>query len=321
MLAVVNTAPAAPPAYREMPHPIPQPGETLVRIAAAALNHRDIWITKGQYAAIRFPCILGSDGAGWADDREVVIYPGRDWGDNPAVQSKTYRILGMPDHGTFAPYIAVPDALLFPKPAHLTMEEAAALPLAGLTAFRALFSRCRTTATDRVLITGIGGGVALMALSFAVAAGATVWVTSGSDEKIRKAISLGAAGGANYREADWEKSLHERSGGFDVILDGAAGEGFASLVRLCRPAGRIAIYGGTRGPISGVSPQAIFYRQLNLFGSTMGTPEEFSDMLAWVSQHHIHPVIDRIYFLQAAPEAFDRMEKGAQFGKIVLKNP
>lgn len=301
--------------------PQAEAGQSLVRIAASALNHRDVWIAKGQYAGIRFPCILGSDGAGRAGDREVVIYPGKDWGDNPQVQSKEYRILGMPDNGTFTSYIAVPDHLLFDKPEHLSMEAAAALPLAGLTAFRALFTKCAAGSGDRVLVTGIGGGVALFVLQFALAAGAEVWVTSGTDAKIEKARALGAAGGANYTQPEWEQTLMQQSGGFDVIVDGAAGEGFPLLTKLSRPGARISLYGGTRGAIQNLSPQVIFYKQLSIFGTTMGTPAEFGQMLGFVSRHRIQPVIDHIFPLEAAAEAFERMEKGSQFGKIVLKNP
>lgn len=321
MLAAIITANPSPVTLAEMPLSQPKAGESLVRLAASALNHRDVWITKGLYAGIRFPCILGSDGAGWVDDREVVIYPLFDWGDDPRVQSKQYRILGMPDNGTFAEFVAVPDQLIFPKPAHLPMEAAAALPLAGLTAFRTLFTKGATTGKDRVLITGIGGGVALFALQFALAAGAEVWVTSGSEEKIQKAVALGAAGGANYTRPGWEQTLLQQSSGFDVIVDGAAGEGFGLLIKLSRPGGRIGVYGGTRGAIPNISPQAIFYKQLSIFGSTMGTPEEFGQMLDFVSQHRLQPVIDRVFPLENAPDAFERMEKGSQFGKIVLRNP
>jgi NADPH:quinone reductase-like Zn-dependent oxidoreductase len=203
-------------------------------------------------------------------------------------------------------------------PAHLSFEEAAALPLAGLTAYRALFSRAQLQAGEKVLISGIGGGVALFACQFAIAAGAEVYVTSSAQEKIDKAIRMGAKGGANYTEEKWAKPFGKAVGGFDVIIDSAAGDGFGNLVKLCNPGARIVIYGGTRGPWNGVSPQIVFWKQLNIMGSTMGSSEEFQAMIDFVSRHKIIPIIDGIYPIEKAAEAFDRMNQGLQFGKIVL---
>lgn len=318
MKALIFNAVHQPLEYMDFPAPQPGPGEALVALRAAALNHRDVYITKGQYPGITTPKILGSDGAGEYRGKAVVIDPSFQWGDNPAAQSKDFHILGMPKHGTFAAAVCVPRANLHPKPEHLSWEQAAALPLAGVTAWRVLFSRCQLRAEEKVLITGIGGGVALFALQFALAAGAQVWVTSGSAEKIEKAVGLGATGGALYRNADWDKGLRQQAGGFDVVIDSAGGDGFAALPGLCNPGGRIGLYGGSLGKINNLSPQLIFWKQLSLLGSTMGTGRDFKNMLAFVNKHRIVPIVDNVFPLADGNAAFDRMHLGEQFGKIVL---
>lgn len=302
-----------------MPDPIPQKDCEIVRLHASALNHRDVFITQGLYAGIRTPCILGSDGAGEWRGQRVVLYPALEWGDNPNFQGKNFRVLGMPDEGTFAEQISIPGPNIFPMPKHLNWEQAAALPLAGLTAWRTLFSRCQLKKGEKVLITGIGGGVALTALQLAVAAGAEVFVTSGHAHKIEKAMKLGAKGGANYREEGWEKRLKQEVGGFDVVVDSAAGEGFAALPGLCNPGARIGLYGGTRGKVNGLSMQPVFWKQISILGSTMGSPAEFKAMLDFVQKHEIVPVVDAVFPLREGVQAFKKMEDGEQFGKIVLK--
>lgn len=319
MKALIFHALNQPLRYEEVPMPAPAPGEASVRLRAAALNHRDLFITQGQYAGIRFPKILGSDGAGEHRGKPVVIFPSLDWGADPRAQSRAFRVLGMPDEGTFAEYIAIPKRNVFPMPEHLSWEQAAALPLAGLTAYRALFTRCRLKKGENVLVSGIGGGVALFALQFAVAAGANVFVTSGSAEKIEKAVQLGAKNGISYREADWDKRLKQEAGGFDVVIDSAAGDGFAALAGLCNPGGRIGLYGGTLGRINGLSPQIVFWKQISILGSTMGTALDFKKMLAFTTKHAIVPVVDSVFPLAGGNAALRRMEQGEQFGKIVLQ--
>lgn len=294
------------------------PDWTVVRLRAAALNRRDWWITQGQYSKIVLPVILGSDGAGEWEGEPVVLYPALDWGDHPAAQSKNFRVLGLPENGTFAERIAIPRANLAPKPAHLSWEQAAALPLAGLTAYRTLFTRCALQPGERVLITGIGGGVALQALQFALAAGAEVFVTSSSDEKIEKAVRLGASGGANYNDLDWDKHLKNTAGGFDVVVDSAGGDGFAALLGVCNPGARVGVYGGSLGKINGLSPQILFWKQISILGSTMGTPDEFRQMLAFVTQHRIVPVVDSVFPLSEGNAAIQRLAASDQFGKVVL---
>ncbi|MFT5197084.1 MAG: zinc-binding alcohol dehydrogenase/oxidoreductase [Cellvibrionaceae bacterium] len=304
---------------QDVPKPIPNADEIVVRLKAASLNHRDNWILKGQYPNLRAGTILGSCGAGiTADGREVIINPNRNWGDDSRFPAKEYQILGMPIDGTFAEQIAVKPDRLVDKPPHLSFEQASALPLAGMTAWRALMTRAAFRPTDRVLISGIGGGVALFAFQFAVAAGAEVFVTSSSAEKIAKSIEMGGKGGANYRGEKWAKTFMKETGGFDVIIDSAGGKGFADLVKLTRPGGRIALYGGTRGNWAGVSPQMVFFRQLSILGSTMATDLEFAEMVEFVNQHKMVPVVDSVFPLADAAQAINRMDQGEQFGKIVL---
>ena len=319
MKALVLEELKSPLVYQDVESPIADLGKRIVHLKAAALNRRDWWITQGQYSKIQLPVILGSDGAGTDDaGNAVVLYPALEWGNNPAAQGKDFRILGLPDNGTFAEQISVPADNLVPMPSHLNWEQAAALPLAGLTAYRTLFTRCELKPGERVLITGIGGGVALMAMQFAIAAGAEVFVTSGSDEKIEQAVLLGAGGGANYRQDSWDKDLKATVGGFDVVVDSAGGDGFTLLPGLCNPGARIGVYGGSLGKINGLSPQILYWKQISILGSTMGTREEFSQMLDFVSRYQIVPVVDSAFSLVDGNAALQRLGQSEQFGKIVL---
>ena len=309
--------------------PSPAPGEAVVAIRAAALNHRDVWIKLGQYAGLKWPCIPGSDGAGvvtavgegvdasWVG-REVIMNPSLNWGAGEHAQGAQFNILGLPRDGTLAEKVSVPASQLAAKPAHLSWEEAAALPLAGLTAYRAISPRAQLHAGERVLITGIGGGVALMALQFAVAHGADVWVTSSSTNKINRAVALGAKGGFDYTQPGWAKSA-ATGGLFTVVVDGAAGDGFEGLIDLTAPGGRMVVYGATRGDPPALRLRKIFWRQLSLLGSTMGSPSDWARMLAFVGLHHVKPVVSDVFALDRAAEAFALMERGGQFGKIVVR--
>src|ERR1700722_13512591 len=290
MKALVIAEKNAPPVWREVPELVAGPGEAIVQVYAAALNHRDVWIQRGQYAGLRYPIVVGSDGAGvvasvgagpegdvdevargsalaWIG-KEVIIDPALHWGANPAFQDPTgFGVLGLPDDGTLAEYVKIPVRNLVEKPAHLSFVEASALPLAGATAYRALITRARLCPGARVLFTGVGGGVALFAMQMAIAAGAKVFVTSGSDEKLDNALSMGANGGVNYKHTAWVEALRSTAGGFDVILDGAVGDSMSDLLDLALPGARLVIYGATRGNPSNVVVRRIFWKQLNVLGS------------------------------------------------------
>jgi len=329
MKAIVLEGPDQPLAFKEVDKPVLAPGEALVQVKAAALNRRDYWITIGKYAGIKYPIILGSDGAGIVAEvgsdadkhwigQEVIINPGYGWGDDPDFQSDDFKILGLPADGTFAEYVKVQAQHLHPKPAHLTWEQAAAIPLAALTTYRALFTKGKAKKGDKVLISGVGGGTGTFALQFAVAAGCQVFVTSGSGAKIERARQLGAAAGVNYKAQDWADQLHQLAGGFDVIIDSALGDDFVKLPDLCNPGGRIVIFGGTAGNIPALNGRKIFWRQLQIIGTMMGSPDDFKAMLELINEHKIVPVIDEVFPLAQAARAISKMEHSTQFGKIVL---
>lgn len=319
MHALIYQEEGKPLVYEECPDPRPQEGEVVVDIKAAAMNHRDVYITQGLYPGIKTPVILGSDGAGIHQNRAVIINPAMNWGDDPRFQAPDFHILGLPQDGTFAQKVAVPADKVYDKPPHLSWEQAAALPLAGMTAYRALFTQGQCTAGQKVLISGVGGGVALFAFQFALAVGADVYVTSGSPEKLERAKAMGAAGAANYKEDNWHKTLGKMSGGFDVIIDSAGGDGFGNLLKTVKPGGRIVMYGGTRGKINGLSPQILFWKQASIIGSTMATDAEFKDMVDFVDEKKIEPVVDSVFALPDGQQGFARMAAGEQFGKIVFK--
>lgn len=309
-------------AVEDVPQCQPSEGETLVRLRAAALNHRDLFITQGLYPNIALPCILGADGAGDANGNAVVIDPTIGWGPDERVWDSRASILGVPLAGTFAQYVCVPHANVHAKPAHLSFEEAAALPLAGVTAFRALFTRGELRPGETVLITGVGGGVQTFALLYAAAIGARVLVTSSSDEKLARACALGAEIAVNYKtDPEWHKSLRkDAQGAIDLVLDSAGGETFARAVGLVRPGGRVVTYGGTAGDTK-MRMFPVFWNQVDIRGSSMGSPGDFRAMLEFVSTHQIRPIVDRIYGLDGVVEAAERMQHGDQFGKVVLSVP
>lgn len=317
--------------WSKIASPIPRTGEVVVRLRTSALNHRDIWIFNGQYPGIRFPTIPGSDGAGLVESlgegvdsswlgREVIINPGLQWGPDEAVQAPTFNILGLPRDGTFAQKVTVPASQLFSKPAHLSWAEAAALPLSGLTAYRALVARGGVKQGDKVLITGIGGGVALFALQFAVALGAETWVSSSSEEKIARAVQLGAKGGFLYPEKNWATKAQSLTGGFNIIIDGAAGEGVDALFDAAAPGARIVAYGATRGDIPNLVIRKLFLKQISYLGTMMGSSLDWTRMNTLVESHQIQPIVSDRFALSQITEAIAHMERGGQFGKMVFNN-
>ncbi|HYF67379.1 MAG TPA: zinc-binding dehydrogenase [Ohtaekwangia sp.] len=308
----------------------PVKDQVLVRLHNAAINHRDLWIIREQ--AQHFPegIILGSDGTGVVEavgedanallvGSEVVINPSLNWGTNPIVQGDAFKILGFPDNGTFSDYILIPRQYIFEKPKHLSFPEAAAVPLSGLTAYRALFSKARLRANEKVLITGIGGGAALWVLQFAVAYQARVYITSGSDEKIQKAKSLGAKEGFNYNDPEWVDKAIRETGGFDIIIDSAGGANFNKLLTLALPGARIVNFGRTAGDINELSTRTLYWKQISILGTTMGTRDEFLSMLDFLESRKLKPVIDTILPLEQTDDALQQMEQQNQFGKIILQ--
>ncbi|MDR7130791.1 NADPH:quinone reductase-like Zn-dependent oxidoreductase [Algoriphagus sp. 4150] len=304
-------------------------GEVRVSIKAAALNHRDEWCRQGLYPNIKDGVVLGSDGAGIVTElgdgvdqewlqKEVIINPAMNWGENQKVQSASFEILGMPRNGTLAESVIVPADRLHTKPSHLTWEEAGALPLAGLTAFRALTSKGNIQLGENLLVTGFGGGVAQFAVQFGLALGAQVSTSSSSQEKLEKAKALGVTRVFNYQDSNWISQALADVKGFDLIIDGAVGDTLDQLIQVTKPGGKIVFYGATLGNPGKLEARKIFWNQLQIMGTTMGSDQNFKNMISLVCEKEIHPIIDRVFKFEEAEKAFDRMRDGKQMGKIVL---
>lgn len=331
MLALYQETTDGPAAVRvaEIETPVPGRGEVRVAIRAASVNHREMWIARGLYPGMNLPTTMGCDGAGVVDmlgdgvtgaaiGDEVVIYPGLDWGTNRHAPQAAFGLLGMPHAGTIAEYICVPAESLAPKPAHMTFEEAAATVLTGLTAWRALMLKGQLKAGETLLISGVGGGVATFGLAFAVALGAKVYVTAESDEVLARAVEMGALGGVLYTDPEWRKAIGKLTGGIDVVLDGAPAPSFANYVRAINPGARIVIYGSTAGDKFEITATGIFLKSASIVGSQVGDPQDFREMLAFVEQHRIKPVIERSFPLAQAREALLYLENEHKFGKVVV---
>ncbi len=315
--------------WKEVETPTPANGEVLVQIKSASLNHRELWITKGLYPGMKLPCILGADGAGvvtavgsdqdaaWIG-KDVVIYPAYDWGAVERAPTRQFRVLGMPDPGTMAEYISVPVSSIVEKPAYLAWEEAAAIPVAGLTAWRALVRHGGITADSKVLITGVGGGVAQMGLSLATAMGATVFVTSSSADKIAYANEAGALGGVNYKEEDWNIQLKNLSGGIDIVLDSSPAPRLDDYFKFLNYGARIVAYGSTGNRNTEVNISKMFLRHIQFIGTAMGSPKEFKAMLEFMEAHKIKPKVHATFPFAEAIKACETLQEGKQIGKICL---
>lgn len=314
----------------ELPRPILESGEALVKIKYAALNHRDQWIREGKYPKIVYPCVLGSDGMGEIDEvydgqyatmlgKNVIINPNINWGDNQNFQDKNYHILGMPSFGTFAEYVKVKIDHLVIKPPHLSDLAASALPLAGLTAWNAVFNKGALAPEKKILISGVGGGVAQFAFLFSVATKAQVYVSSSKKWVLEKCLALGAFGTINYTEENALKTTAKNIGGFDVIVDSAGGEQINDLLACLKPFGKLVFYGATHGAPSKLNVALMFWNHLSLIGSTMGSDTDFKNMVDFVNKHQIQPILDETFKLENAVAAFDKMKNGHQFGKITIE--
>jgi zinc-binding alcohol dehydrogenase/oxidoreductase len=320
--AVVVSEYGGPEALRleEVPDPEPGPDEVVVELRAAALNRRDTYVRTGR---LGFPpgVIPGSDGAGVVrgTGQEVVIHPLLHWGDREDAPAEGYEILGGPTNGTYAELVCVPRANVLPKPARLSWTEAAALPLAGLTAYRALFSRGRLRGGETVLIQGAGSGVSTMAVQLAAHEGARVLVTSSSEDKIARAVELGAAGGALYTHEGWVDEIRALAGGrgVDVALDSTGT--WAESLRTLRAGGRLVVFGATVALEASVQVRPFYFAQQSILGTTMGSPSDMAGLLRVVNQAGWCPVIDSVRPLGDAAEAHRRIEAGEQFGKLVLE--
>jgi zinc-binding alcohol dehydrogenase/oxidoreductase len=301
--------------------PVPGDGEVVVELRAAALNRRDTGIRRGAYGDFDLPLVLGSDGAGVRRDTgdEVVVFPSLRWGEREDAAGDEFTILGGPEDGTYAELVKVPAENVYPKPSRLSWEEAAALPLAGLTAYRALFARARLETGETVLVLGAGSGVATLAVQLARQAGARVLVTSSNAEKIARARDLGAEAGVDYTEVDWAEEVRGLTGGagVDVVVD-SVGTTWPDSLRCLRKGGRAVVFGATGGSEATLSVRPFYGSHLSLLGTTMGSPRDFEGLLAAVERGDWTPVVDSVRPLAEADAAHERMERGEQFGKLVL---
>ncbi len=309
--------------------PKPKAGEALIKISAASLNRRDQWIREGKYPSIIPGVTLGSDGVGevvevggqaespWLG-KKVVVNPNINWGDDDDTQQDGYHVLGLPTDGALAEYLVTNLDRLIEKPKHLTDIEAGALPLSALTAYRACFNKGGVQKGAKVLVSGFGGGVAQMATLFSITVGAETYITSSNKANIVLAKEKGAREGFDYTEKDWFKNVRRRHGGFDVIIDSAGGNQFGQLIKLLNPKGRLVFYGATNGLPATIDLYTMFWRQLSVVGTTMGSDKEFERMVEFVKSFHIIPIIGSVRPFDEALKALDDMKKGGIVGKSVL---
>jgi zinc-binding alcohol dehydrogenase/oxidoreductase len=303
--------------YEDCDDPVAGPGEVVVELKAAAVNRRDLLVRNPPGPAYEFslPLVPGSDGAGIRRDtgEEVIIYPGLGWGEREDAAGPDWRILGGPDNGTYAELVKVPAENVFAKPARFSWEEAAAFPLAALTAWRALFAVGQLHGSETVLVLGAGSGVSTFAVQLAAQVGARVLVTSSSEEKIERAKELGASGGVLYTEEGWPEAV----GPVDLVLD-SVGTTWRDSLRALRKGGRLVVFGGTAGPEVTLDVRAVYLNWQSILGTAMGSARDFVALLRMVNEGRWGPVIDSVRPLAEAEAAHERMKAGEHFGKLVL---
>lgn len=303
----------------------PEKGHVKIKLKTAGLNHRDLFLMAAR-SIQDAPFILGSDGAGIIEEigegvtglskgTEVIINPTLGWDKTDEVPVVP-EILGGPTDGTFAEYVIIPEQNAVVKPSYLSWEEAGALSLSALTAYRALFTRGALQARQHVLVPGIGGGVATFAALMASAIGAKVTVTSRSEAKRKQALELPITKVIDSN-SHWYDELKDEP--VDLILDSIGPATFNQYFDVLKPNGKIVMFGASSGDDITIPARAIFFPQIQLIGTSMGSREEFIAMLQFMEKHKIHPIVDSVYSLEDTILAFQRMERGEQLGNIVLK--
>lgn len=304
--------------YEDAPDPEPGPGEVLVELRAASLNHLDVWVRKG-LPSVPKPRILGADGAGLRADtgERVVINPGIDHGDG------RITVIGEHTDGTHAELVALPEGSVYPIPEGMSFEEAAAFPLVFETAYRMLVTRAGLRHGEWVLIWGIGGGVATAALAIAKALGGQAIVTSSSDEKLARAMELGADAVVNHASGDVRAAVKEATEGrgADIVVEHVGKDTWETSLAAASQGGRVVVCGATSGPNPPAALHRIWWKQLDVLGSTMGTREDFEAVYELVAGGRARPVVDAVFPLAEARAAHERLERGEQLGKIVLRIP
>jgi NADPH:quinone reductase-like Zn-dependent oxidoreductase len=324
--------------YGEVPDPAPGPGEVLVRVRACAINHLDIWVRRGWPGlSLEMPHWCGADVAGevadlgrdvssWQIGDPVVVDPGITTVEDEFTRkgeisvSPGYEILGEHRRGGAAELVVVPVENIHRIPEGRNFVESAAPLLVSLAAWRMLIHRAKLRAGESVLVVGAGGGVNSLAIQIAKLAGATVYVVCGSEEKGRGALELGADHVLDRSRLDWAKEVHRITGkrGVDVVVDNVGKATLGRSMQAVSRGGRIVIIGNTSGPLAEVDVRYIFGKQISLIGSTMGSHQDFQVVLSLLREGKLRPVIDRVMPLSEGIEAYRIMERGDQFGKIVL---
>ena len=302
--------------YEDAPDPVAGEGEVLIELRAASLNHLDLWVRKG-LPSVPKPRILGADGAGIRLDtgERVVINPGVEHGERISV-------VGEHSDGTHAELVAVPEANVYPLPDEISFETAAAFPLVFETAYRMLVTRAGLQEGEWVLLWGIGSGVSTAGLAIAKALGANTIVTSGSDEKLVRALELGADAAVNHAAEDVVARVKELTGtGVDVVVEHVGADTWSRSLNAARVGGRIAVCGATSGPNPPAELHRIWWKQLTVLGSSMGTRADFEAAFELVKSGRALPVIDAVFPLAEARDAHERLESGAQLGKVLLRIP
>jgi len=329
--AVVAATPAALPVeISHVPMPVPAPHWVVVQLRRAALNRLDVMLLQSPDALVP-GAILGADGAGViaavgsalaADSRfsigdAVVISPSLFWGPDEAGPGKDYEILGSPTNGTHAEYVTVPAANVFPVPPHLTWSEAAALPLAGLTAWRALASRGGLGSATKVLVGAASSGVGSMAIQMAVACGAEVIAVTSGDDKAKSALELGAHAVVDRSTDDFDRQLKYVAPGADLALD-PTGALWQPFVDVLRPGGRLVVVGKMATATASLRVQSVYWNQVDIVGSSMGSLRDFEALLDHVTHHGWAPVVDSEFELDDIAAAYARLDDPARVGKVVL---
>jgi NADPH:quinone reductase-like Zn-dependent oxidoreductase len=302
--------------YEEAPDPEPGPDDILIRLRAASLNHLDLWVRRG-LPSVPKPRILGADGAGLDESgRRVVINPGIEHGER-------ITVIGEHTDGTHAELIAVPASNVYPIPDGLSFEEAAAFPLVFETVYRMLVTRAGLREGEWVLVWGAGSGIGSASLVLGKALGARIVATSSSDEKLRRARELGADAVVNHATEDVVEAVRKATGGpgADVVVEHVGEATWQTSLQAVRAHGRIAVCGATTGPNPKASLHRVWWKQLTILGSTMGTKADFEGAYDLVASGRARPVVDRVFPLAEARAAHERLESGDQFGKVVLRIP
>jgi NADPH:quinone reductase-like Zn-dependent oxidoreductase len=308
--------------YEDAPDPVPDKGRVLIALRAASLNHLDLWVRKG-LPSVPKPRILGADGAGivvsgdgFTVGERVVINPGIDLGNG------RITVIGEHTDGTYAELIAVPQSQVHRLPDDLDFEAGAAFPLVFETAYRMLVTKADVQEGEWVLVWGIGGGVATAVLAIGKALGTRVIATSSSATKLRRARELGADATFNHNTDDVPSAVRELTGGgAHVVVDNVGEATWKRSLDSARPGGRICVCGATTGPNPPANLHRIWWKQLTVYGSTMGTREDFEAVYELVTSGRVKPVVDEVFPLAAAAAAHERLEKGEQLGKIILRIP